>query len=113
MTLFTTDALSFAEIEEGELLWACAITAANILRDFREHITNTFGGQMKRYEGVVAETLERALADLDAKATAKGYDGVVAVRISNPKIVEGGVEVIVYGTGFRYRNRPATAPMPR
>ncbi len=102
MTLYTADRPSNRQVVEGELISACAVSAANIMRDLREHITNTFGGQMKQYENLVDETIERALARLEEKAREKGYDGALAVRISHPSVVEGGVEVIVYGTGFKY-----------
>ena len=42
------------------------------------------------------------MAELDAKAKALGYDGVIGVKISHPSLVEGGVEVVVYGNGFRF-----------
>lgn len=102
MVLYTSDNLSERRVIEGELISACAVSAANIIRDLREHITNTFGGEMKQYEGLVDETIERALEKLDKKARARGYDGALAVRISHPSVVEGGVEVIVYGTAFNY-----------
>ena len=102
MTLYTTDRVANRTTIEGGLISACAVSAANIIRDLREHITNTFGGEMKQYESLVDETIERALERLEDKARAKGYDGVLAVRISHPSVVEGGVEVIVYGTGFNY-----------
>lgn len=102
MTLFTVDSLSNRKVKEGELIWSCAVHAANILRDVREMITNTFGGRMGRYEKIIEQTIQRALDDLDAAAKAKGYDGCLAVRVSHPTIVQGGVEVVVYGTGFNY-----------
>ncbi|MBI3959070.1 MAG: hypothetical protein HY328_09695 [Chloroflexi bacterium] len=34
----------------------------------------------------------------------KGYDGVRGVKISHPTVMDGGVEVVVYGNGFRVRN---------
>ena len=102
MVLFTSDQLTDRKVFEGELISACAVSAANIIKDLREHITNTFGGEMKQYEALVDETIERALARLEEKAHKKGYDGAIAVRISHPSLVEGGVEVIVYGTGFNF-----------
>jgi len=102
MVLYTFDRPSTRKIIEGELISACAVTAANIIKDLREHITNTFGGEMKQYEALIEQTMDRALARLNEKALEKGYDGAMAVRISHPSLVEGGVEVIVYGTGFKF-----------
>ena len=102
MELHTVERLSGREVREGGIVFAVAVSAANILRDIREHITNTLGGRMTRYESLAEETISRALAMLEEKAKAAGYDGVVGVRISHPKIAEGGMEVVVYGTGFHY-----------
>jgi uncharacterized protein YbjQ (UPF0145 family) len=59
---------------------------------------------MVHYEVLVAKAVDTALAELDEKAKAQGYDGVIGVKISHPSLVEGGVEVVVYGNGFRFRN---------
>lgn len=100
MTLYTVDKLSQSEVREGELITAFAVNAANIIKDMREKITNTFGGRMVRYEDLVEQTVERALTKLEEKARERGYDGCLAVRIAHPQVVDGGVEVVVYGTGF-------------
>lgn len=102
MALYTADKFADRKIREGELLWVSAVNAANIFRDIREMVTNTLGGRMLRYERLMNTTIERALADLDAKAKAKGYDGCLAVRISHPRIAEGACEILVYGTAFHF-----------
>ena len=104
MALYTTDRPSDRKVKEGEMMWVSAVNAANILRDVREIITNTFGGKMRRYERLMNLTLERALADLEAKAQEKGYDGCLGVRISHPRIADGACELFVYGTAFNYVN---------
>lgn len=100
--LYTPDTLP-QPVELGELLSVSAVTAANIVKDMRENIRNLVGGEMKHYEALTERTLERAFGRLEAKARERGYDGVLGVRIANPKVVEGGVEVIVYGNGFRFK----------
>lgn len=92
-------------VRRGELIYACAVSGANILRDMREVITNTIGGQMTRYEALLDKTIERALANLAARAHERGYDGVLAVRISHPVITNGAVEVVVTGTGYWRQSR--------
>jgi uncharacterized protein YbjQ (UPF0145 family) len=100
MILVTTDTIPGLEVRHGELLFACAVSGANVLRDMREAITNTIGGEMRRYESLLDRTIERALGTLAQRAQEKGYDGLVGVRVSHPTIVSGAVEVVVTGTGF-------------
>ncbi|MEX1018630.1 MAG: heavy metal-binding domain-containing protein [Litorilinea sp.] len=92
-----------AEVEVGELLTVVVVMAANVVRDIRENIRNLVGGRMTHYEKLIQNAIDAALADLQTKAQAKGYDGVVGVKISHPVVVEGGVEVIAYGNGFWLR----------
>lgn len=100
MKLLTTDTTSDGPIRHGDLITASAITGANVIRDMREAITNTLGGHMTRYEAVLDQTIDRAVASLRTKASAAGYDGVIGVKVSHPAIVDGAIEVVVIGTGF-------------
>jgi uncharacterized protein YbjQ (UPF0145 family) len=88
-------------IEVGELLMVVAVKAANVVKDIRENIRNLVGGRMPHYEQLIEEAVQTALDDLAHKAQMRGYDGVVGVKISHPSLVDGGVEVVVYGNGFR------------
>jgi uncharacterized protein YbjQ (UPF0145 family) len=89
-------------METGELLTAVVVMAANVVRDIRENIRNLVGGRMTHYERLVNQAIEAALADLQRKASERGYDGVIGVKIAHPTVVDGGVEVVVYGNGFKY-----------
>ena len=102
MRLLSTENLDDRPIDKGELVYACAISGANIIRDMREAVVNTIGGHMTKYEALLDKTIARALQTLAERATAQGYDGVVGVRISHPYITSGAIEVVVAGTGFRY-----------
>lgn len=104
-----------ATVEVGELITAVTVMAANVVKDIRENIRNLVGGRMGHYERLIEEAVQRALADLERKAQDRGYDGVLAVKISHPTVVDGGVEVVVYGNGFRLRRREGAgrvAPQP-
>ena len=92
---------STTDVEIGELLFVVSVAAANVVNDIRENIRNLVGGRMHHYEKLIEKAIAQALADLDEKAKAKGYDGVTGVKIANPTVVDGGVEVVIYGNGFR------------
>ena len=102
--LIALDTLPDDNMIVGELLTAVAVPAANVVRDIRENIRNLTGGRMGHYEQLVQSAVDAALATLAEKAVARGYAGVVGVKISHPNVVDGGVEVIVYGNGFTYRD---------
>jgi uncharacterized protein YbjQ (UPF0145 family) len=107
MRLVTSEALD-RPVEKGEMVYACAISGANILRDMREAVINTIGGYMTKYEALLDTTIARALEVLSARAQAKGYDGVLGIRISHPTITSGAIEVVVSGTGFKYASERRT-----
>jgi uncharacterized protein YbjQ (UPF0145 family) len=102
MRLLTTEEVGDKPIERGEMVFACAVSGANILRDMREAIVNTLGGRMRKYENLLDQTITRALDALAQRAEEQGYDGVLGIRISHPVITNGAVEVVVSGTGFRW-----------
>ncbi len=101
MLLLTTE-MPDRPVEHGEIVFAVAVSGANILRDMREAVVNTIGGHMTKYEALLDKTIARALDTLSERAKAKGYDGVLGIRISHPYITSGAIEVVATGTGFRF-----------
>jgi uncharacterized protein YbjQ (UPF0145 family) len=88
-------------VERGAIVYAVAVSGANILRDMREAVINTIGGHMTKYESLLDQTIARALETLASRAQEQGYDGVLGVRIVHPTITNGAIAVTVSGTGFR------------
>ena len=103
MRLVTSETVPGRPIEQGEMVYACAVSGANILRDMREAVINTIGGHMTKYEALLDQTIARALEVLSERARQQAYDGVLGIRISHPTITSGAIEVVVAGTGFRYQ----------
>ena len=101
MHLLTSETVD-RPIERGEIVYAVAVSGANILRDMREAVVNTLGGHMTKYEALLDKTIARALDGLSVRAREKGYDGVLGIRVTHPYITNGAVEVVVTGTGFKY-----------
>ena len=101
MHLVTSETID-RPIERGEIIYAVAVSGANILRDMREAVVNTIGGHMTRYEALLDQTIARALDGLSVRAREKGYDGVLGIRVTHPYITNGAIEVVVTGTGFKY-----------
>ncbi len=101
MRLTALEQPNHPDVEVGELLVVVVVYAANIVRDVRENIRNLVGGRMSHYESLIEKAIEQGLSDLEEKAAARGYDGVVGIKFSHPVVVDGGVELIIYGNGYR------------
>lgn len=100
--LISLDHVHNHEIEVGELLTVVVVLAANVIKDIRENIRNLVGGRMSHYENMIEDAVNEAMQNLDKKAKERGYDGVIGVKIANPTVVEGAIEIIAYGNGFKY-----------
>ena len=101
--LISLDHVHNQEVEIGELLTVVVVLAANVIKDIRENIRNLVGGRMSHYEKMIEDAVNEAMENLDKKAKERGYDGVLGVKIANPTVVEGAIEIIAYGNGFKYR----------
>jgi len=102
--LISLDHIHDPTIELGELMTVVVVKAANVVRDIRENIRNLVGGRMRHYEKLIQEAISDALRELEEKAQERGYDGVIGLKISHPVVVDGSVEVIAYGNGYRKKN---------
>lgn len=99
--LVSLDHLHEPQIEIGELLTVVVVKAANVLKDIQSGIKDLVGGRVKHYENLIQDAVDTALKELEQKAKDRGYDGVIGLKISNPTVMNGGVEIIIYGNGFR------------
>lgn len=96
-------------VQVGALITVVVVNAANVVKDIRENLRNLVGGRMVHYERLIQAAIDAALAEMQSRAHALGYDGVLGVKISHPTVVDGGVEVIVYGNGFTWKPQPEAA----
>ena len=53
MRLVTSETVPDRPIERGDMVYAGAVSGANILRDMREAVINTIGGYMTTYEALL------------------------------------------------------------
>lgn len=101
--LLTTDNLPSGSTPSkyGSTLFVTHIEASNVVRDIKENIRNIVGGRMQHYERLIDSTTEMALEKMRARLQSEGWHGALSVRISHPNVVDGGCEILVYGTPFK------------
>jgi uncharacterized protein YbjQ (UPF0145 family) len=98
----TTNDLPGYKVEEvyGEV-FGLIVRSRNLFSNIGASFRTIFGGEVKGYTKLLANTREEALERLRAEAKAKGANAVLMMRFDSGDI--GGVmnEVVAYGTAAR------------
>ncbi len=102
MLITTTETVPDADVRE--ILGVArgnTVEARNAGRDFTQSIRNVFGGELKGYSELLTKAREQAISRMEADAEAMGADAVINVRLETSQIIDGGSEVMAYGTAVR------------
>ena len=59
---------------------------------------NFFGGELKGYTELLAESREQAMERMSQQAKTAGANAILNVRFSTSSIAKGAAEIFVYGT---------------
>ena len=78
-----------------------SVRARNIGRDLLAGLKNITGGEVGAYRELMNHSRDEALGRLEEAARAMGADAVVAVRFGTADVMQGVVEILVYGTAVK------------
>lgn len=94
----TNDIPGYKVVEVYGEVFGLIVRSRNIFGNFGASLRTIFGGEVKGYTKLLAETREHALDRLRIEAKAKGANAIIAMRFDSGDI--GGVmnEVAAYGT---------------
>ena len=77
------------------------VEARNVGRDITQSLRNLAGGELKSYSELLTRAREEAIERAEADAEEMGADALVNLRLETSEIIEGGAEVVAYGTAVR------------
>ena len=106
----TTNNLPGYEVTEvyGEV-FGLIVRSRNLFSNIGASFRTVFGGEVKGYTRLLADTREQALERLRNEAAAKGANAVLMMRFDSGDI--GGVmnEVVAYGTAVKVKPGKSSA----
>jgi len=106
MRVVTTDTVPESEIVESlGVARGNTVEARNVGRDITQTLRNLTGGELKAYSELMSKARDEALDRMVTDAESLGADGVVNVRFETSTVIDGGAEVIAYGTAVRLREQ--------
>lgn len=74
------------------------IRAKHVGRDIMAGLKNIFGGELRGYTELLAESRQEATDRMIQQAEALGANAVLNVRYSTSSITQGAAELYAYGT---------------
>lgn len=80
------------------LVSGSTVRAKHVGRDIMASVKNIFGGELKGYTELLAESREESIKRMIAQATDLGANAIVNVRFSTSSVAAGAAELYVYGT---------------
>ena len=100
----TTNNIPGHEVVEvyGEV-FGLIVRSRNLFSNIGAGIKSLFGGEIKGYTRLLADTREQAISRLRDEAKAKGANAVLMMRFDSGDIASTMNEVIAYGTAVKVK----------
>ena len=77
------------------------VRARHVGSDLVAGLKSIVGGEVKGYTKLMNEVREQALERLKTEARALGADGIICVRLATSEVMQGVMELCVYGTAVK------------
>ncbi len=103
MLYVTTENIPGKEYDILGMAKGSTIRVKNIGKDIGAGLKNLVGGELKNYVEMMNEARDTAIERMIDEAAAMGADAIVSVRFATSAIIQGGAEVMAYGTAVKFK----------
>ncbi len=103
MLILTVESVPGRETEPLGLVKGSTVQTVNAFRDIGAGFKTLVGGELKKYNEMMANARSIATERMTEEAKALGADAIIAVRYATASIVSGAAEVMAYGTAVKFR----------
>ncbi len=101
MLILTTDTIPGREIEVLGLVKGSTVQTVNVVRDIGASFKTLVGGELKKYNEMMANARTIATERMEQEAASMGADAIIGVRYTTSAIMQGASEIMAYGTAVR------------
>ena len=103
MLITTTNEIPGKEIEALGVVDGSTVQTVNAFKDIGASFKTLVGGELKKYNEMMAKAREIATGRMVEQAQALGADAIVAFRYSSSEIAQGAAEIMSYGTAVKFK----------
>ena len=102
MQIVTTDAIPGRNIEVLGLVQGSTVQTVNMFKDIGAGFKNLVGGELKKYNDLMAKARDLAMSRMVEQAQSMGADAIVAMRYASSELAQGAAEMMAYGTAVKF-----------
>ena len=103
MIITTTEIIPNVDYQIIGMVKGSTVQTVNAFRDIGASFKTIIGGEIKKYNEMVAKARDLAMQRMMDEAAQCGADAVVSVRFGTSSIMQGAAEVMVYGTAVKFK----------
>ncbi len=103
MLIVTIESIPGKTLEPLGLVKGSTIQTVNALRDIGAGLKTLVGGELTKYNDMMAKARAIATERMTTEAQALGADAVVGVRFASSSIMQSAAEVMAYGTAVKFK----------
>ncbi|MBR4442439.1 MAG: YbjQ family protein [Clostridia bacterium] len=103
MLIVTIESIPGKTLEPLGLVKGSTIQTVNAFRDIGAGLKTLVGGELTKYNDMMAKARAIATERMTTEAQALGADAVVGVRFASSSIMQSAAEVMAYGTAVKFK----------
>ena len=84
------------------LVRGCTVQSVNMIMDIGAGLKTLVGGEIKKYNEMMANARDLATQRMIDEAIAMGADAIVSTRFTTSSIMQGAAEVMAFGTAVKF-----------
>ena len=101
MIITTTEIIPGSNYKLLGMVTGSTVQTVNAFKDIGASFKTLVGGELKKYNEMMATARDLATSRMTEQAKSLGADAIVAVRYSSSEIMQGAAEIMVYGTAVK------------
>ncbi len=103
MLITTTESIPGREVEILGMVKGHTVQTVNVIKDIGASFKTLVGGELKKYNEMMANARSIATERMASEAASMGADAIIGVRYTTSSIMQGAAEILVYGTAVKVR----------
>ncbi len=103
MLITTTNEVPGKEIEILGVAQGSTVQTVNAFKDIGAGLKNLVGGELKKYNEMMANARDLATSRMVEQAQGMGADAIVAMRYASSSVAQGAAEIMAFGTAVKFK----------